>query len=362
MMVESYQKKSINILLNKRLLNLSIYHLVIKTKFLFNEKEWFVYIPWTLGLTVGDCRRNVQVSWASLGTRFAQNTPHSSPSSPTVNPRAPCCGRSRVPWLLANQNFAPGCISGQKHQGSEDTPLGRVQQTPCGLSPWADGREMWVKCAVVVMIPVRPGHNTHTFHPTCPNIRPKDSVRMESRHHPSGTPNPSTTEATWARVSVCKEPWHLRTTITQILWSNSWAWLAKCVDVLSIPGRTGMLKKPTRVTHQALLSDQGLHVVVVLCHHGPLQAENLARVASVGKTSRLWWKPPWGECSKLPADWVLGLMVGESGWNMWLLWLSLCTQGPSQHPTFHPTCPNFQPKDSICMESRHHPSGVSSDT
>ncbi len=299
-----------------------------------------------LGLMVGNCRRNVQVSWASLGTRFAQNTPHSSPSSPTVNPRAPCCGRSRVPWLLANQNFAPGCISGQKHQGSEDTPLGRVQQTPCGLSPWADGREMWVKCAVVVMIPVRPGTFTTPTHFTRhdPTFGPRIQFAWSRGTTLAGchqTPNPSTTEATWARVSVCKEPWHLRTTITQILWSNSWAWLAKCVGVLSIPGRTGMLKKPTRVTHQALLSDQGLHVVVVLCHHGPLQAENLARVASVGKTSRLWWKPPWGECSKLPADWVLGLMVGECGWNMWLLWLSLCTQGPSQHPHFSPNMPQL---------------------
>ncbi len=36
--------------------------------------------------------------------------------------------------------LGPGCISGQKHQGSDETPLGRMQQTPCGLSPWADGR------------------------------------------------------------------------------------------------------------------------------------------------------------------------------------------------------------------------------
>ncbi len=167
-----------------------------------------------------------------------------------------------------------------------------MQQTPCGLSPWADGREMWVKCAVVVMIPVRPGTFTTPTHFTrhAPTFGPRIQFAWSRGTTLAGchqTPNPSTTEATWARVSVCKEPWHLRTTITQILWSNSWAWLAKCVGVLSIPGRTSMLKKPTRVTHQALLSDQGLHVVVVLCHHGPLQAENLARVASVGKTSRL---------------------------------------------------------------------------
>ncbi len=167
-----------------------------------------------------------------------------------------------------------------------------MQQTPCRLSPWADGQEMWVKCAVVVMIPVRPGTFTTPTHFTRhdPTFGPRIQFAWSRGTTLAGchqTPNPSTTEATWARVSVCKEQWHLRTTITQILWSNSWAWLTKCVGVLSIPGRTGMLKKPTRVTHQALLSDQGIHVVVVLCHHGPLQAENLARVASVGKTSRL---------------------------------------------------------------------------
>ncbi len=57
---------------------------------------------------------------------------------------------------------------------------------------------------------------------------------------------------------------------------------------MSTPGRTDMLKKPTRVTHQALLSDQGLNIVVVFAHLGPLQAEALQQLASVGKTSRFW--------------------------------------------------------------------------
>ncbi len=54
------------------------------------------------------------------------------------------------------------------------------------------------------------------------------------------------------------------------------------------PWRTDMLKKPTRVTHQALVSDQGLNIVVVFAHLGPLQAEALQQLASVGKTSRFW--------------------------------------------------------------------------
>ncbi len=36
------------------------------------------------------------------------------------------------------------------------TRPGRMQQTPCGLSSWADGRGMWVNRVAVVMIPVRP--------------------------------------------------------------------------------------------------------------------------------------------------------------------------------------------------------------
>ncbi len=68
--------------------------------------------------------------------------------------------------------------------------------------------------------------------------------------------------------------------------------------------RLGMVSKPrrchehpwayryayetTRVTHQALLSDQGLNIVVVFAHLGPLQAEALQQLASVGKTSRFW--------------------------------------------------------------------------
>ncbi len=109
------------------------------------------------------------------------------------------------------------------------------------------------------------------------------------------TPNASTTKATWARVSVRKEPWQLRTTTTQILWSDGWACLAKRVGVLSIP----MLKKPTRVTHQALLSDQGHCVVVVPGSNGSLRTETLPQDASVGKNIRVLTTPCWGECSKL---------------------------------------------------------------
>ncbi len=139
-----------------------------------------------------------------------------------------------------------------------------------------------------------------------------------------------------------------------------------------------MLKKPTWITHQALLSDQGLNIVVVFkiivifikrmsnlntnyenmkkykfetlfikksnlnmkipvwnmtyekyqaplsaqghcavfvpgCL-GPLWTETLAQVASVGKNTRVLMKHPWGECSKLLVDWVLGPMAGE----MWV--------------------------------------------
>ncbi len=63
---------------------------------------------------------------------------------------------------------------------------------------------------------------------------------------------------------------------------------------MSTPGRTDMLKKPTRVTHQALLSDQGLNIVVVFAHLGPLQAEALQQLASVGKNIKvLGFKGEW---------------------------------------------------------------------
>ncbi len=47
---------------------------------------------------------------------------------------------------------------------------------------------------------------------------------------------------------------------------------------------------------------------------GPLWTETLAQVASVGKNTRVLMKHPWGECSKLLVDWVLGPMAGE----MWV--------------------------------------------
>ncbi len=135
-------------------------------------------------------------------------------------------------------------------------------------------------------------NNSTTCHPTYTNIRPKDSVHRESRAPTQGgvnrhlmlqPPKQPGPEFKFARGHGTRgRPQQ------QILWSDGWAWLANRVGVMSTPGRTDMLMKPTRVTHQALLSDQGLNIVVVFAHLGPLQAEALQQLASVGKTSRFW--------------------------------------------------------------------------
>ncbi len=63
------------------------------------------------------------------------------------------------------------------------TRPGRIQQTPCGLSSWADGRGMWVNRVTVVMIPVRP-----------------ETLTTPTRVTQHQTPNGSTTDATWAII------------------------------------------------------------------------------------------------------------------------------------------------------------------
>ncbi len=45
----------------------------------------------------------------------------------------------------------------------------------------------------------------------------------------------------------------------------------------------------------------------------PCELKTLAQVASVGKNTRVLMKHPWGECSKLLVDWVLGPMAGKCG-------------------------------------------------
>ncbi len=88
-----------------------------------------------------------------------------------------------------------------------------------------------------------------------------------------------------------------------------------------------------------LLWAQGHCVVVFPGCHGSLQTETLPQDASVGKNIRVLMTPRWGECSKLLVDWVLGPMARECGWIVWLLWWSLYTQGPSQHPHISPNMP-----------------------
>ncbi len=140
-------------------------------------------------------------------------------------------------------------------------------------------------------------NNSHTCHPTYPNIRPKDLVTENRGNHPGGCQQTLMLQPPKQPGPEFKfrlGPWHQRTTTTQILWSDGWAWLANRVGVMSTPGRTDMLKKPTRVTHQALLSDQGLNIVVVFAHLGPLQAEALQQLASVGQNIKvLGFKGEW---------------------------------------------------------------------
>ncbi len=99
-----------------------------------------------------------------------------------------CSVRSRVPWPLVNWNLAQVASVGKNTRVLDETPLGRLQQTPCGLSPWADGRGNVGKSCGCCDDPCTPRdlNNSHTCHPTYPNIRPKDSVHRESRHHPRG--------------------------------------------------------------------------------------------------------------------------------------------------------------------------------
>ncbi len=85
--------------------------------------------------------------------------------------------------------FVPGCLGplwtetlaqvasvGKNTRVLMKHPWGGMQQTPCGLSPWADGRGNVGKSCGCCDDPCTPRdlNNSHTCHPTYPNIRPKD--------------------------------------------------------------------------------------------------------------------------------------------------------------------------------------------
>ncbi len=186
---------------------------------------------------------------------------------------------------LVNWNFGPGCISGQKHQVLMKHPWGECSKL---LVDWVLG-PMAGKCGkscAVVMIPVRPGTLTTATRVTqhTPTFGPRTQSTGNRGTTPGGcqqTPNASTTEATWARVkfagAMAPEDDH---NTDSLVWRLGM--VSKPRRCHEHPGRTDMLMKPTRVTHQALLSDQGLNIVVVFAPW-PLQAEALQQLASVGK-------------------------------------------------------------------------------
>ncbi len=66
--------------------------------------------------------------------------------------------------------------------------------------------------------------------------------------------------------------------------------------------------KPTRVTHQALLSDQGLNIVVVFAHLGPLQAEALQQLAISGQNIKVLGFKGRGEREGFKGEWTRRLL------------------------------------------------------
>ncbi len=158
-----------------------------------------------LGLTVRNDRRNVQLLWAQGHCVVVFPGCHGSLQTETLPQDASVGKNIRV--LMT-------------------PPLGRVQQTPCGLSPWADGPGMWMNCVAVVMIPIHPGTFTTPTYFTqhAPTFGPRTQFAWSHGTILAGchqTPNASTTETTCARDSACRETWHPMMT-KQHPWADGW--------------------------------------------------------------------------------------------------------------------------------------------
>ncbi len=126
-----------------------------------------------------------------------------------------------------------------------------------------------------MIVPVHPGTFTTPtlFTQHAPTFSPRTQFAWSHGTTLAGchqTPNASTTEATWARYSACREPLHPMTT-TRHPWADGWELLVKCAGVVSIPGHA---QNTHRAHHQAPLSAQGHCVVVVPGCHGSLQTES----------------------------------------------------------------------------------------
>ncbi len=106
-----------------------------------------------------------------------------------------------------------------------------MQQTPCGLSPWADGRGNVGNRVAVVMIPVRPGTLTTPTRVTqhTPTFAQGLSPQGIGGTTPGGcqqTPNASTTEAPGQSLSSLGA-WHQKDEPQHRFFGLTvWAWLA----------------------------------------------------------------------------------------------------------------------------------------
>ncbi len=138
-------------------------------------------LVWRLGM-IGKTRRCLEYPWAH---RYAQATHTSHPPSPTVRPRTPCRGRPLPPRPPAGWDFGTDCISGQNIKALMKAPwesAANSLRTESWADGWWCGWNMWLWSSLCTQ-----GLSQHPhISPNMPNIRPKDSICMESRHHPSG--------------------------------------------------------------------------------------------------------------------------------------------------------------------------------
>ncbi len=99
--------------------------------------------------------------------------------------------------------------------------------TPFELSPWAECWGMLGEICGCCEGPwvYRDHHNSHTIHPHSRAIGPRTQSTRSLLHSPQRgvirTLMFLPTDASWGKVSVCKEPWHPGKTTTRCPWAHN---------------------------------------------------------------------------------------------------------------------------------------------
>ncbi len=227
------------------------------------------------------------------------------------------------------------------------------QRTTMTWSPWSDSRAWWVTRVGFLSIPVRPGilKTPKHFANHAQLLDQRICVMVVLRCH--GSLQTETLAQVASVVEGLGVWWHPARVVPQlhanwILGPKVGSCRVKCVGVVKVPGRTGIITTTAHFTHISRPSAQGLSPQGVCCTlPSGVSSEPWCFCPLMQPGAKFWFARSHGTRER-PQHGALGLTVGIDGELCGVFWANLVPRDAHDTCTFHRQFPTISPRMLCC--------------